>query len=115
MKRSYVGTGILYLCTVLLPPSCALRSEQNSRNPSLPILDAEPRPVVFSGEMAKTKRSTKPHIYWRSGIPGKGATARVLIYTKVCLPDGRITKQNIAHNLGKVTLAEAERMRDELM
>jgi integrase len=89
--------------------------EQNSRKPSLPILDAEPRPVVFSGEMAKTKRSTKPHIYWRSGIPGKGATARVLIYTKVCLPDGRITKQNIAHNLGKVTLAEAERMRDELM
>ena len=82
---------------------------------SCPIIVPEPRPVVFSGEMAKTKRSTKPHIYWRSGIPGKGATARVLIYTKVCLPDGRITKQNIAHNLGKVTMAEAEGLRDELL
>ena len=51
----------------------------------------------------------KPNIYWR------GDTARVMFYSKIILPDGRIVRRYAAHNQGKVTVAEAERMRDELM
>ena len=66
--------------------------------------------------MAKKKqpRSSKSWIEWRSGEPGKGGTARVWVFTDVCFPDGTVGKDYVKHSIGKVTLAEAEKMRDEL-
>lgn len=71
----------------------------------------------FLGEnmLNPRKRSDLPHIQWRSGEPGNGGTARLVLYQEVLLADGSLAKRNVPYPFGKVSMEEAVRLRAELL